>query len=91
MQTMLISTESDPFFQKFFSEHPIKNDVIVIIFNKKHFIFESENIISMMKQFAPKEREYAKRQLQIYAAQKRNINSCLEEIASDYVRRHYAN
>ncbi|MGN4544838.1 hypothetical protein [Bacillus cereus group sp. MYBK95-2] len=91
MQTMLISTELDPFFQKFFSEHPVKNDVILINFNKKIFVFESENIISMMKQFEPKEREYAKRLLQLYAAQKRDINSCLEEIASDYVRRYYGN
>ncbi|WP_309567228.1 hypothetical protein [Bacillus thuringiensis] len=86
---MLINKVTDSFLNQFFNEIPVKNDVFTIESNQKIFIFESANVIDMIKKFSPKEQEYAKRQLKLYVAQKREINNCLEEIATDYVRRYY--
>uniref|UniRef100_UPI003F49A3C7 hypothetical protein n=1 Tax=Bacillus multifaciens TaxID=3068506 RepID=UPI003F49A3C7 len=89
MQTMLIKKVTNPFFDEFFSENPVKNDIFVIELNGKFFFFESDNVIEMIKDFSPKEQEYVQRQLTLYVLQKRDINNCLEEIATDYVRRNY--
>ncbi|MGS0534398.1 hypothetical protein ACU80C_32030 (plasmid) [Bacillus mycoides] len=75
------------FFELFFKNHPIKNDVFVIEANEKYFFFEYETVISMIEAFSPKQQEYIKRQLRLYNYLNQDLSVCLVQIASDYVRR----
>ncbi|MEK4646317.1 hypothetical protein [Bacillus sp. PK30] len=75
------------FFESFFKNHPIKNDVFVIEASDKYFIFEYETVISMIEDFPPNQQEYIRRQLQLYNYLNQDFTVCLIHIASDYVRR----
>ncbi|MEK5304522.1 hypothetical protein NSQ69_27665 [Bacillus sp. FSL R10-2201] len=75
------------FFELFFQNHTIKNDVFVIEANEKYFFFEYETVISMIEDFSPKQQEYIKRQLRLYNYLNQDLSVCLVQIASDYVRR----
>ncbi|WP_430530744.1 hypothetical protein [Bacillus cereus] len=75
------------FFELFFKNHPIKNDVFIIEANEKYFFFEYETVISMINNFNQKEQDYIKRQLQLYNYLRQDLSICLMQIATDYVRR----
>lgn len=75
------------FFELFFKNHPIKNDVFVIEVSDKYFIFEYETVISMIENFSPNQQEYIRRQLRLYNYLNQDLSVCLVQIASDYVRR----
>ncbi|MBU4642495.1 hypothetical protein [Bacillus toyonensis] len=80
-----------PFFEHFFSEHPIENDVFVIEAKEKYFIFETDNVIDMIKNFSPEHQEHIKRQLQFYNFLNQDLTVCLVQIASDYIRQLIGN
>ncbi|HDR7495142.1 TPA: hypothetical protein QCX40_005893 [Bacillus cereus] len=75
------------FFQLFFENHPIKNDVFVIEANEKYFIFEYDTVINMINNFSQKQQDYIRRQLQLYNYLNQDLSICLMQVASDYVRR----
>ncbi|MEC2393482.1 hypothetical protein BK717_28630 [Bacillus thuringiensis serovar malayensis] len=75
------------FFESFFKNHPIENNVFVIEANEKYFFFEYETVISMIEDFSPKQQEYIKRPLRLYNYLKQDLTVCLIQIASNYVRR----
>ncbi|PEF45175.1 hypothetical protein CON22_18000 [Bacillus cereus] len=75
-----------PFFEHFFNEHPIENDVFIIEANRKYFFFETDTVIALIKNFSIKQQEYIKRQLQIYNYLNQDLRICLEQVANDYVR-----
>ncbi|PGL80840.1 hypothetical protein CN931_18440 [Bacillus sp. AFS054943] len=75
------------FFDLFFKNHPTENDVFVIEANEKYFIFEHDTVIDMIKNFAQKDQDYIRRQLQLYNYLNQDLRICLMQIASDYIRR----
>ncbi|PGU11678.1 hypothetical protein [Bacillus thuringiensis] len=75
------------FFEAFFKNHPIKNDVFIIEANEKYFFFEYDTVISMINNFSQKEQDYIRRQLQLYNYLRQDLSICLMQIANDYVRR----
>lgn len=75
------------FFDLFFKNHPIENDVFVIEANEKYFIFEHDTVIDMIKNFTQKDQDYIRRQLQLYNYLNQDLRICLMQIASDYIRR----
>lgn len=75
-----------PFFERFFHEHPIENDVFVIEVAGKYFIFETDTVINMIINFSIKKQESIKRQLQIYNYLNQDLRICLTQIANDYIR-----
>ncbi|PGE16315.1 hypothetical protein COM64_20370 [Bacillus toyonensis] len=75
------------FFELFFKNHPIKNDLFIIEANEKYFFFEYETVISIIEDFSPKQQEYIKRQLRLYNYLNQDLSVCLVQIAADYVRR----
>lgn len=89
MQTMLIEKITKPFFNQFFSENTVKNDVFVIEVNQKFFFFESDTVIDMIKKFPLDQQEDIKYQLCLCKFLNRDINTYLEEIATDYVKKCY--
>ncbi|UYX55891.1 hypothetical protein M3Y14_32185 (plasmid) [Bacillus thuringiensis] len=76
-----------PFFDLFFKNHPIENDVFVIEANEKYFIFEHDTVIDMIKNSTQKDQDYIRRQLQLYNYLNQDLRICLMQIASDYIRR----
>ncbi|GAB6611999.1 MULTISPECIES: hypothetical protein [Bacillus] len=84
----LVHNETQPtFFERFFFENPVQNDVFIIEVNKKHFLFEYDAVIDMIKKSSTKQQEYFKRQLQIYRYLSQDLRTCLQEVATDYIRR----
>lgn len=84
----LVHNDTKPtFFEQFFFENPIQNDVFIIEVNKKHFFFEYDAVIDMIKKLNSKQQEYVKRQLQNYRYLSQDLRTCLQEIATDYIRR----
>jgi hypothetical protein len=79
------------FFDIFFENHPIKNDVFVIETNDRYFFFEYDTVNDMIKKFSPKQQDYIRRQLQIYNYLNQDLTICLMQIASDYIRRLVGN
>ncbi|MGN4506457.1 hypothetical protein [Bacillus cereus group sp. MYBK58-1] len=79
------------FFDLFFKNHPIENDVFVIEANEKYFIFEHDTVIHMIKNFTQKDQDYIRRQLQIHNYLNQDLRICLMQIASDYIRRLIGN
>ncbi|MGE6592314.1 hypothetical protein ACQKFU_22635 [Bacillus mycoides] len=79
------------FFDLFFKNHPIENDVFVIEANEKYFIFEHDTVIDMIKNFTQKDQDYLRRQLQLYNYLNQDLSICLMQIASDYIRRLIGN
>ncbi|MDX5746201.1 hypothetical protein SIM20_24020 [Bacillus cereus group sp. BfR-BA-02570] len=75
------------FFESFFKNHPIKNDVFVIEACNKYFIFEYETVINMIEDFSSNQQDYIRRQLRLYNYLNQDLTVCLIQIASDYVRR----
>ncbi|EOO33604.1 hypothetical protein [Bacillus mycoides] len=75
------------FFELFFKNHPIKNDVFIIEANEKYFFFEYETVISMIEDFSPKQQEYIRRQLRFFDYLNQDLTVCLIQIAADYIRR----
>ncbi|MEK7019847.1 hypothetical protein [Bacillus sp. FSL R9-9410] len=75
------------FFDIFFENHPVKNDVFVIEANDRYFFFEYDTVIDMIKTFTPKQQIYTRRQLQLYNYLNQDLTICLVQIASDYIRR----
>ncbi|PFA58589.1 hypothetical protein [Bacillus sp. AFS015896] len=75
------------FFDIFFENHPVKNDVFVIEANDRYFFFEYNTVIDMIKKFSPKQQEYIRRQLQLYNNLNQDLTIYLMQIASDYIRR----
>lgn len=78
--------KSHYFFDSFFKKHPIKNDIFIIEANGKHFIFENDTVIDMIKHFNQKQQDYIRRQLQLYNYLNQDLSICLIQIACDYVR-----
>ncbi|MEB9506431.1 hypothetical protein P4J13_21085 [Bacillus anthracis] len=74
------------FFESFFKKHPIENDIFIIEANGKHFIFENDTVIDMIKHFDQKQQDYIRRQLQLYNYLNQDLSICLIQIACDYVR-----
>ncbi|NWK72644.1 hypothetical protein HWX41_27370 [Bacillus paramycoides] len=74
------------FFDIFFENHPVKNDVFVIEANDRCFFFEYDTVIDMIKKFSPKQQDYIRRQLQLYNYLNQDLTICLMQIASDYIR-----
>ncbi|MBH0357712.1 hypothetical protein U9R71_26220 [Bacillus toyonensis] len=87
MNAIKENKKQNPFFQLFFKNHPIKNDVFVIEANEKYFIFEYDTVINMINNFSQKEQDYIRRQLQLYNYLNQDLSICLMQIASDYVRK----
>ncbi|PEJ67606.1 hypothetical protein [Bacillus toyonensis] len=84
----LVHNETQPtFFERFFFENPVQNDVFIIEVNKKYFFFEYDAVIDMIKRSNTKQQEYVKRQLQNYHYLSQDLRTCLQEIATDYIRR----
>ncbi|MGG0728019.1 hypothetical protein [Bacillus paramycoides] len=84
----LVHNETHPtFFEQFSFENPVQNDVFIIEANKKYFFFEYDAVIDMIKKSKTKQQEYVKRQLQIYHYLSQDLRTCLQEIATDYIRR----
>ncbi|MEG7843779.1 hypothetical protein [Bacillus mobilis] len=84
----LVHNETQPtFFERFFFENPVQNDVFIIEVNKKHFFFEYDAVIDMIKKLNSKQQEYVKRQLQMYHYLSQDLRTCLQAIATDYIRR----
>ncbi|MGE7869303.1 hypothetical protein ACQKNO_24565 [Bacillus paramycoides] len=79
------------FFELFFENHPVKNDVFVIEANDKYFFFENATVIDMIKNFNIEHQEHIKRQLQFYTYLNQDLTVCLVQIASDYIRRLIGN
>ncbi|MGH0945262.1 hypothetical protein ACQVTS_29875 [Bacillus mycoides] len=75
------------FFDLFFKNHPIENDVFVIEANEKYFFFEHDAVIDMINNFTQKDQDYIRRQLQLYNYLNQDLRICLMQIASDYIRR----
>ncbi|AWC31010.1 hypothetical protein R6231_14490 [Bacillus cytotoxicus] len=86
MDTILNKEVSTSFFDQFFSENKVENDVFVISVNKKYFFIESNTVIDMIKKFSPKDQQYIKRHLLLCNLLNRDLSTCLKEIATDYVR-----
>ncbi|PFA00666.1 hypothetical protein CN375_04250 [Bacillus cereus] len=87
MNVLIENQKSNYFFDSFFKNHPIENDVFVIEANGKYFIFEHDTVIDMIKNFAQKDQDYIRRQLQLYNYLNQDLRICLMQIASDYIRR----
>ncbi|WP_329767661.1 hypothetical protein [Bacillus nitratireducens] len=84
----LVHNETQPtFFEQFFFENPVQHDVFIIEANKKHFFFEYDAVIDMIKKSNTKQQEYVKRKLQIYHYLSQDLRTYLQEIATDYIRR----
>ncbi|MDA2236085.1 hypothetical protein PDM89_24045 [Bacillus cereus] len=84
----LVHNETHPtFFEQFSFENPVQNDVFIIEVNKKHFFFEYDAVIDMIKKLNLKQQEYVKRQLQMYHYLSQDLRTCLQAIATDYIRR----
>ncbi|MFE9077911.1 hypothetical protein [Bacillus mobilis] len=84
----LVHNETElTFFERFFFENPVQNDVFIIEANKKYFFFEYDAVIDMIKKSSTKQQEYFKRQLQIYRYLSQDLRTCLQEVATDYIRR----
>ncbi|PDZ04541.1 hypothetical protein COE20_21025 [Bacillus cereus] len=84
----LVHNETQPtFFERFFFENPVQNDVFIIEVNKKHFFFEYDAVIDMIKKSNSKQQEYVKRQLKSYRYLSPDLRTCLQAIATDYIRR----
>lgn len=79
------------FFDIFFENHPVKNDVFVIEANYRYFFFEYNTVIDMIKKFSPKQQDYIRRQLQLYNHLNQDLTIYLMQIASDYIRRLVGN
>ncbi|EJP83482.1 MULTISPECIES: hypothetical protein [Bacillus cereus group] len=79
--------KSNYFFDSFFENHPIENNLFVIEANEKYFFFEHDTVIDMIKNFAQKDQDYIRRQLQLYNYLNQDLRICLMQIASDYIRR----
>ncbi|MEB9828517.1 hypothetical protein CN513_20655 [Bacillus cereus] len=91
MNALIENQNSNYFFDLFFKNHPIENDVFVIEANDKYFFFEHDTVIDMIKSFAPKDQDYIRRQLQLYNYLNQDLRICLMQIASDYIRRLIGN
>ncbi|WP_166695662.1 hypothetical protein [Bacillus cereus] len=87
MNILIENQKPNYFFDSFFKNHPIENDVFVIEANEKYFIFEHDTVIDMIKNFAQKDQDYIRRQLQLYNYLNQDLRICLMQIASDYIRR----
>ncbi|WP_263703956.1 hypothetical protein [Bacillus thuringiensis] len=84
----LVYNETQPtFFERFAFENPVQNDVFIIEVNKKYFFFEYDAVIDIIKRSNTKQQEYVKRQLQNYRYLSQHLRTCLQEIATDYIRR----
>lgn len=81
------SQKTISFFDLFFKSHPIENDVFIIEANEKYFFFEHDTVIDMIGNFAQKDQDYIRRQLQLYNYLNQDLRICLMQIASDYIRR----
>lgn len=87
MNVLIESQKLNCFFDSFFKNHPIENDVFVIEANEKYFFFEHDTVIDMIKNFTQKDQVYIKRQLLFYNYLNQDLRICLIQIASDYIRR----
>lgn len=91
MDVLIENKKLNCFFDSFFKNHPIENDVFVIEANEKYFFFEHDTVIDMIKNFAQKDQDYIRRQLQLYNYLNQDLRICLKQIASDYIRRLVGN
>ncbi|WP_242321061.1 hypothetical protein [Bacillus cereus group sp. BfR-BA-01312] len=87
MNVLIENQKLNYFFDSFFKNHPIENDVFVIEANEKYFFFEHDTVIDMIKNFTQKDQVYIKRQLLFYNYLNHDLRICLIQIASDYIRR----
>lgn len=87
MNSVKDNQKSLSFFDLFFENHPIENDVFVIEANERYFFFEHDTIIDMIKNFTKEDQEYIRRQLLLYNYLNQDLRICLMQIASDYIRR----
>ncbi|HDR7544703.1 hypothetical protein [Bacillus sp. CH_442] len=53
--------KSHYFFDSFFKNHPIENDIFVIEANEKYFFFEHDTVIDMIKNFTKEDQDYIRR------------------------------
>lgn len=86
MNNVIEKEKNATFFETFFKNHPIKNDIFIVEANGKHFIFENDTVIDMIKHFSQKQQDYIRRQLQLYNYLNQDLSICLIQIACDYVR-----
>ncbi|MEC3195729.1 hypothetical protein P9Z84_23985 [Bacillus cereus] len=91
MNVLIENQKLNYFFDSFFKNHPIENDVFVIEANEKYFFFEHDTVIDMIKNFSQKDQVYIKRQLLFYNYLNQDLRICLIQIASDYIRRLVGN
>ncbi|MEB8713894.1 hypothetical protein GH876_29490 [Bacillus thuringiensis] len=91
MNVLIENQKLKGFFDSFFKNNPIENDVFVIEANEKYFFFEHDTVIDMIKNFSQKDQVYIKRQLLFYNYLNQDLRICLIQIASDYIRRLVGN
>lgn len=89
MEALKLKETTETFFDQFFEEKGVKNDIFVIEVNEKFFFIESDTVIDMIKKFSPKQQTIIERHLRIYDLLNRNINDFLKKIATDYVKKNY--
>ncbi|HFK1685150.1 TPA: hypothetical protein ACGXND_005117 [Bacillus tropicus] len=87
MNVLIENQKSNYFFDSFFKNHPIENDVFVIEANERYFFFEHDTVIDMIKNFTKEDQDYIRRQLLLYNYLNQDLRICLMQIASDYIRR----
>lgn len=87
MNVLIEKQKLNYFFDSFFKNHPIENDVFIIEANEKYFFFEHDTVIDIIKKSTQEYQEYIKRQLLFYNYLNQDLRICLIQIASDYIRR----
>ncbi|AMR88486.1 hypothetical protein [Bacillus thuringiensis] len=87
MNVLIENQKLNYFFDSFFKNNPIENDVFIIEANEKYFFFEHDTVIDIIKKSTQEYQEYIKRQLLFYNYLNQDLRICLIQIASDYIRR----
>lgn len=77
------------FWKQILTKHRIGNNIFMIDVDQTTYYIQSETIIEWIQNSSLKEQEYAERLLRLYDLQSRDINKCLEEIATDYIMKNY--
>lgn len=77
------------FWKQILTKYRISNNIFIINVEQTTYYIQSKTIIEWIQNSSLKEQEYAERLLRLYDLQNRDINKCLEEIATDYIMKNY--